>query len=109
MKLSIKSKKNGFRRAGIAFSDTEATIVDTAKMAAADIEALMNDPGLLVIQMPGGKEKGEGGSANPDDISLLTVPVLKERLTALKVDFPPNAPKPELVKLLEGKLSETKE
>lgn len=47
--LTIKSKRDGFRRAGIAFSATEATVLQKKDLKKEQIEALKEDPNLLVI------------------------------------------------------------
>lgn len=65
-KLTIKAKKNGFRRAGITFSDTEATVVDAAKLKPEQVEALKTDPNLVVVE---GEVKAGSATAVGDALS----------------------------------------
>lgn len=52
MKLKIKSKPESFRRAGIVFT-REGVIVDTAQLTDEQIDALENEPNLVVAEVDG--------------------------------------------------------
>ena len=95
--IRITSKKNNFRRCGVAHSDTP-TVYKDDKFSPEEIERLKAEPMLIVeLDYEGpGKEKPKGPECKA------TVAVLKDRLKACKIEFPANAGKEELITLLLG-------
>ncbi len=68
-KLQIISKRDGFRRAGHAFSSTP-TLLDPADLKKEQIEALKAEPMLVVVEVDVKEEKPAGkktGGAGKDD------------------------------------------
>jgi hypothetical protein len=63
MKLQIHSKKDGFRRAGLTFSQSEPTVIDTEALGLnkAQIESLKAEPNLVVVEVQDKKEQKESG------------------------------------------------
>ncbi|PZQ45165.1 MAG: hypothetical protein DI551_08230 [Micavibrio aeruginosavorus] len=59
MKIEVKAKRNGFRRAGISFSDTESTAIDSKDLKEGELEAIMNDPMLVAVVLEGEERKSE--------------------------------------------------
>lgn len=55
-RIIVKSPREGFRRAGIAFS-TAGTELDTDSLSKAQLAAIRADPGLLVSDAPEPKQK----------------------------------------------------
>jgi len=49
--LKIIAKRNGFRRAGYEFSDTQETIIPTDDLKKDQIEALKSESNLLVSEI----------------------------------------------------------
>ena len=63
-KLYILAKRDGFRRAGIAFSDKQPTEIDTSTLKPEQIEAIKNDPNLVVAEAaPAGTSSDSGEKA----------------------------------------------
>lgn len=79
-KVTVIAKKDGFRRAGIAFSSTNPTVVDLDDLEEEQVKALIEDPMLVVVEGEGAatadlaKDKAENASKE--------IKALKEALTA---------------------------
>ena len=56
--LQVIAKRDGFRRAGITFSET-ATLVDPAKLKKGQVEELKNEKMLVVTEVDEPKSKDE--------------------------------------------------
>lgn len=75
--LKVKSKKNGYRRAGFGFSDTEDKTLLLGDLTKEQIAALKEDKNLLVVEaeVKDAKAKADeddttgkgGGGKKPDD------------------------------------------
>ena len=50
-KLKVIAKKDGFRRAGYAFSATKETVLDVDKLEKGQVEALKTETNLVVIEV----------------------------------------------------------
>lgn len=50
MKLTVQAKRSGYRRAGIAFSDTTPTVIDTDKFTEEQVDAIRADTNLTVVE-----------------------------------------------------------
>jgi hypothetical protein len=99
--IRITSKKNNFRRCGVAHSSTP-TVYKKDKFTAEEIERLLAEP-MLVVELDyeePGKEKSKE-SKGPQ--CNLTVPDLKERLGKLKIEFATDAKKDDLINALLNK------
>lgn len=49
--LKVKAKKNGYRRAGFGFSDTEETSLLLSDLTKEQVDALKGDKNLLVNEV----------------------------------------------------------
>lgn len=68
--LKIKAARNGYRRAGFKFSNTEAKVLMMADLNKEQIEALKGDPGLLVSEIdhdPEAEAKEAAKAAKKED------------------------------------------
>lgn len=56
-KLKVIAKRDGFRRAGFAFSATQETVLDTADLTKEQIKALKEEVNLVVIEVEDDEKK----------------------------------------------------
>ena len=94
--IRITSKRDGFRRCGIAHPKG-ATEYPDDRFSQEQLETLKAEPMLVVEEIEGGSE---GGKADPGPESM-TVAQLKEEL-ADKTEIPANAKKADLVELVKS-------
>ena len=90
--IRITSKKNNFRRCGIAHPDRAVDYPDD-KFTKEELDKLKAEPMLIVEVL----DKSQSGAKKE---SSLTVAQLKERLDILKIKYDPAAKKDDLVTLL---------
>ncbi len=74
MKLTIQSKRDGYRRAGLAFSASEATVIDTKDFTDEQVESIQSDANLIVVE-------GEKAAASSDakELKVEKVKLAEER------------------------------
>ena len=99
--IVITSKKDGFRRAGMAHSDRPRKYPDD-HFSDEQMEALRNEP-MLVVQegLP-----DDGVIAESKAMDKMTVPELKALLDKLGVGYPADAKKAALVELVQANTDE---
>jgi hypothetical protein len=56
-KITVSTMRPSFRRAGITFTRSEPTVLDTEKLAKRQIEAIRAEPMLSVRAVPAGAKK----------------------------------------------------
>jgi hypothetical protein len=93
--IRITSKRDGFRRCGLAHGKEPAEYPDDF-FPDAQMEVLRKEP-MLVVQEGLADDGVLAESKAPDK---MTMPELKALLDKLKVDYPANAKKTELVELV---------
>ena len=94
MPIVIRSKKDGFRRCGLAHPAREVAHPD-GRFTAEQVEALMAEP-MLFVQVVEDRESEKPGSS---DYEAMTVAALKEELTRRGLEIPADARKPDLIRL----------
>lgn len=69
--LHVQSKQPSFRRAGFQFTDKEAVVLNTADLSKEQIQALKEEPALVVVETAGkpakGADKPEGDQKTDGD------------------------------------------
>lgn len=89
-KLKVLAKRNGFRRAGIEFSDTEAKIIEIGSLSKEQIEAIKADPNLVVVEGESfDAEKGKSGKEDAADLkkALADLKGVQGELTKTQADL----------------------
>jgi hypothetical protein len=102
--ITIKSKKDGFRRAGMAHSVSPQSYPES-RWSPEQLAALKAEPMLLVTEEEvAGGNTGPAGQAAIDqmknDLKRKKKEELTEMLKGMPVDIPPDATKDELIALI---------
>lgn len=95
--IRIKSKRDGFRRCGVAHS-AAAKDHPAGRFTKAELAILQAEPMLEVEEIP----DADGGviAETPGDLEKMTVAQLKELLGRLEIEIPDGAKKIDLVELV---------
>lgn len=99
--IVITSKKDGFRRAGIAHSEKPTEYADD-HFTDEQMRALLAEDKLIVQHVPDGGNIISVGPA----LEKMEVPELKKLLDDLKVKYPKNADKEKLIELVKANTAE---
>lgn len=110
MPITITSKKDGFRRAGMAHPAKPNTYPD-GTFTAEQLKALQADPMLVVhVTAPEPEKPKDSGETTDEPAGKALADMTKKELAAWlaenKVAFPTSASKDELVALAEAKVAE---
>ena len=100
--IRITSRKDGFIRGGVRHP-AEPTAYPDKFFGKAQLEAIEAEP-MLVVEHIDGPAPGEIATTSAPD--KMTVPQLKELLDKLKIDYPADAKKVDLVALVEKNTAE---
>jgi len=115
--IEIKSKREGFRRCGIAHSKQAVRYPD-GRFAAGELAALKKEPMLTVTEiaepekpdpvkpLPPGVDEEAVIARIDKPVEELTVPELKDLLGKLEVDYPKSALKADLIQLVHDHTEE---
>lgn len=100
--IQISSKREGFRRCGVAHPRGPVTY-DDGEFSAEEIEILQAEPMLTVVEIDG------GDIAKSPGFDQMTVKELKELCARIEISIPARANKADLIELLNSNTAEAPE